>query len=148
MKKIFIYYSLTGNGDIVADYLKEKGYDIRKVIPKNKLPKNFFLSMMVGGFKSLTNKKDKLIDFNTDISGYDEIIIGSPIWNDRLCSPINTIFNELDFNNKKLSFILYSGSGIANTAIERIKKSYNSKTVVLKSPKKNKDELNKIKDVL
>ena len=42
MKKKFIYYSLTGNGDIVSDYLKEKGYDIRKVIPKHKLPKNFF----------------------------------------------------------------------------------------------------------
>ena len=24
MKKIFIYYSLTGNGDVVADYLKKK----------------------------------------------------------------------------------------------------------------------------
>ena len=24
MKKLFIYYSLTGNGDIVANYLKEK----------------------------------------------------------------------------------------------------------------------------
>lgn len=148
MKKIFIYYSLTGNGDVVADYLKEKGYDIRKVIPKNKLPKNFFLSMMVGGFKSSTNKKDKLIDFNTDISGYDEVIIGSPIWNDRLCSPINTVFNKLNFNNKKLSFILYSGGGTANTAIEKIKKLYNAKIVVLKSPKANKGELDKIKDVL
>lgn len=31
MKKLFIYYSLTGNGDEVAKTLKEKGYEIRKV---------------------------------------------------------------------------------------------------------------------
>ena len=31
MKKLFIYYSLTGNGDIVADYLKDKGYSIKEV---------------------------------------------------------------------------------------------------------------------
>ena len=32
MKKIFIYFSETGNGDVVADYLKDKGYEIRKVL--------------------------------------------------------------------------------------------------------------------
>ena len=30
MKKTFIYYSLTGNGDVIADNLKKKGYEIRK----------------------------------------------------------------------------------------------------------------------
>lgn len=34
MKKLFIYYSLTGNGDNVANYLKENGWEIRKVEPK------------------------------------------------------------------------------------------------------------------
>ena len=62
MKKIFIYYSLTGSGDLVADTLKSKGYDIRKVVSKHKYPKSFFWLMMVGGFRAGTNKKDKLID--------------------------------------------------------------------------------------
>ena len=31
MKKLFIYYSLSGNGDYVADYLKNKNYDIIKI---------------------------------------------------------------------------------------------------------------------
>ena len=30
MKKLLIYYSLTGNGDLVAEFLKES-FDIRKV---------------------------------------------------------------------------------------------------------------------
>ena len=42
MKKLFIYYSNTGNGDVVANYLAENGYDIRKITPKKNLPKAFF----------------------------------------------------------------------------------------------------------
>ena len=34
MNKIFIYYSLSGNGDSVANYLMNKGIDIRKVLLK------------------------------------------------------------------------------------------------------------------
>ena len=47
MKKIFIYYSLTGNGDVVAGYLKNKNYDIRKVITKEPLPNNYILFLLI-----------------------------------------------------------------------------------------------------
>lgn len=142
MKKIFIYYSLTGSGDLVADTLKSKGYDIRKVVSKYKYPKSFFWLMMVGGFRAGTNKKDKLIDFNTDISNYDEIVIGSPVWFDRVSPPINTILKELDLSGKKISFIFYSGSGEANKASEKVKDLGN--IIILKEPKKHKEELSKI----
>ena len=42
MRKIFIYYSLTGNGDFVASKMLENGYEVRKVIEKKKMPKSFF----------------------------------------------------------------------------------------------------------
>ena len=142
MKKIFIYYSLTGSGDLVANTLKSKGYDIRKVISKYNYPKSFFWLMMVGGFRAGTNKKDKLIDFNTDISNYDEIVIGSPVWFDRVSPPVNTVLKELDLSGKKISFIFYSGSGEANKASERVKDIGN--ILILKEPKKYKEELSKI----
>ena len=142
MKKLFIYYSLTGSGDLVADTLKSKGYDIRKVVSKYKYPKSFFWLMMVGGFRAGTNKKDKLIDFNTDISNYDEIVIGSPVWFDRVSPPVNTVLKELDLSGKKVSFIFYSGSGEANKASEKVKTLGN--IIILKEPKKHKEELEKI----
>ena len=145
MKKLFIYYSLTGSGDLVADTLKSKGYDIRKVVSKYKYPKSFFWLMMVGGFRAGTNKKDKLIDFNTDISNYDEIVIGSPVWFDRVSPPVNTVLKELDLSGKKISFIFYSGSGEANKASEKVKALGN--IIILKEPKKHKEELNKINEL-
>ena len=120
MKKLFIYYSLTGSGDIVADYFEDKGYEIRKVIPKHRLPKNFFLSMMVGGFKAAIGKKDKLVNFDSNISGYDKIVIGSPIWFDRISTPINTVLNKLDIDDR-FNFVFYSGGDKQIMLVKRLK---------------------------
>lgn len=144
MKKIFIYYSMTGNGDIVSDIFKNKGYDIRKVISKVKYPKSKFFLMMYGGSRIVFNKKDKLVDFNSDISNYDEIVIGSPIWMDSISSPINSVLDKIDLTNKKVSFVLWSAGGEVRSAVERIRKEYNNNILILKEPKKNKDELKKI----
>ena len=144
MKKLFIYYSLTGNGDTVANYYKDKGYEIRKVISKCKYPKNTFLLMMQGGFQAACNMKDKLIDFNSDITDYDKVVIASPVWFDRLSAPINKVISLIDLTNKDASFILYSASGKGSKAKEKIKKIYGIEAIILKEPKKNKDELKKL----
>ena len=60
MDKVFIYYSLTGNGDVVANYLKEKGIDIKKVISKDRMPKNKFFSILKGGFQATIEKEAKI----------------------------------------------------------------------------------------
>ena len=105
MKKVFIYYSLTGNGDEIAKILENKKYDIRKVETNEILPKNFILRILTGGYKAMIKYEDKLMDFDSDIEDYDEIIIGTPIWNNRLSSPINSVLKELKLNNKKITFI-------------------------------------------
>ena len=95
---------------------------------------------MKGGFLATINHKSKLLDFNNDVSSYDEIIIGSPIWNSRLSCPINTVLSKIDLNNKKLTFILYSASGNDNKAMERIKELYkDAKIINLLEPNKNEE---------
>ncbi len=139
MKKIFIYYSLSGNGDEVANYLKDKNIDIRKVETKEKLPNNMMLRILTGGFKAGIGYKDKLSDFNPNISKYDEVIIGSPIWNDHLSCPINTVLDKIDLVGKKIAFILYSGSGKSKKAIQKINNEYpDTKIIQIKEPQKNK----------
>ena len=67
MKKLFIYYSYTGNGEVVKQKMQEKGYDIRKVETLKNLPKSFFFAMMAGGFQAGIKKKAKLKEFDFDI---------------------------------------------------------------------------------
>ena len=136
MKRIFIYYSLTGNGDKVANILMSKGIDIRKVIPVKSLPNSKVGSIFKGGFLAGINHKEKLLDFNEDIGSYEHVIIGTPIWNSRLSCPINTVLSKLYLSNKKLTFILYSASGKDNKAMEKIKKLYPDSTIInIKEPK-------------
>ena len=145
-KKLFIYYSFTGNGDLIADYFKLTT-DIRRVETCEPLPKFYIFSIMSGGFKALINYHDKLYNFNNNIQDYDEIIIGSPIWNDRLCSPINSVLKQLDLKDKKVTAVLYSGSGKANKAISQLEKYNINRVFILKEPKKNIEELNKLKGI-
>ena len=146
MKKLLIYYSYTGNGDVVANFLKEKGVEVRPVKRAKKLPKSFFFGVLTGGFLAGTKHKDKLQEYDRDISKYDEIIIGSPIWNARISSPINRVLTDLDLKDKKLTFIFYAGSGTGDKALKRVNKEYpHAKVIFLKDPKKYPEELNKLK---
>lgn len=145
MKKLFIYYSLTGNGDYIAEKLVEKGYEIRKVIEKKKAPKKFFFRVLIGGFRAGLNLKGKLVDYNPDVDGYEEIVIGSPIWNGRFPPAINSVLSQTDLIDKKITFLLYSGSGDMPKISKKINKNYpNAKIVVLKEPKTHITELDKI----
>ena len=145
MKSLFIYYSYTGNGELLAKELEKKGIALRPVKRKKPLPKSFFLGMMSGGFLAAIKHKDALLDFDADVAGYDHIIIGSPIWNARLASPINTVLASLPLEGKAITFLLYSGSGEGKKALKRIGKEYpNAEVIHLKEPKKYPEELSKL----
>ena len=144
-KKLFLYYSNTGNGDIVAEVFKVKGYDIRKIDTVHHLPKSFFWSVMTGGFQAGMNLKAKLKPFDQEISGYEEVVIGSPIWNGKFPPALNTLLAVLDLSKIKLSFVFYSGSGEGLNALKRVQSDYpNADYTFLKEPKKYPNELEKL----
>ena len=148
MKTLFIYYSHFGNGELISEEFNKKGIEIRRVFRKKKLPKGFFRLMMKGGFLASIKHKDKLENYDMDISSYDHIIIGSPIWNGRICSPINTVLKYIDLTNKKITFLFYSGSGEGKKALKRVNKEYKDAEVIfLKEPKKYNEELAKLDSI-
>jgi flavodoxin len=145
MNRLFIYYSLSGNGDLVAETLEKQGYALRRVTPKKKPPKRFFWQIMAGGFGAGIGRKEPLSDYDPDVKDFDEIAIGSPVWNARLSCPINTVLDKTDLSGKKLTFVLYSGSGEAPKAEKKIRELFpDAKIVRLKEPKKYPDELKKL----
>lgn len=143
--KYFVYFSLTGNGDFIAEYLKEKGYEPLK-IEMLKTPKKigFFTILKYGG-RAMTNKKEKLADIPLFIKDEDEVIIGSPIWNDRLSTPINTILDKIAFNKETTKFILYpAGEGTKKSFKQIEKLGFTSVPIVISNPLKNKDKVSEL----
>ncbi len=142
MQGLFIYYSFSGNGDVVAEKMKELGFEVRKVESSFKLSIKFLPQMLKGGFSALIGQKPPLENYNCDVSNYDTVCIGSPIWNGRLASPVNTILEKTDLIGKKVIFILYSGRGFAKKAEEKIKKLYPDSAVIhLAQPKDDPERL-------
>ena len=148
MSKLFIYYSLSGNGDAVAENLKEKGFDVRKVGSAKQPPKKFFFQILQCGFNAGRRYCEPLKDYDADISAYDTVVIGSPVWNGRLSCPINTVLKETELKGKKVAFILYSGSGEAAKAEQQIRAVVPDAEIIhLKEPKKNPETLGRLSDL-
>ena len=145
MKKLLIYCSFTGNGEKVAKEFESHNFEVRKVEEKHKMSKSFFFAVLGGGFRASLGLKGKLINYNNDVSSYEEIVIGSPIWNDRFPPVTTAILAQTDLKDKKLTFVLYSGSGEGKHALKKIQKNYpHAQVIFLKEPKKYPDELKKL----
>lgn len=140
MSKLFIYYTLSGNGDFAAECLKDNGFAIRKVETAKKPPKSCFFQILQGGFNAGRRYCEPLKPYDTDVSAFDEVVVGSPVWNGRLSCPVNTVLRDVDFAGRKVTFVLYSGSGEAKKAEEQIKKRLPDAAILhVKEPKKNPD---------
>ena len=148
MKKLFLYYSYTGNGDIVSKEFEKAGFELGKVSEKKKMPKSFFWSIMVGGFRAGLGLRGKLVNYDNDVSSFDKIVIGSPIWNGKFPPAVNAVLKQTNFEGKDLTFVFYSGSGEGKKAEAKVKKEFPSaKILFLKEPKKYSDELKKLKEL-
>lgn len=148
MKKLFLYSSFTGSRDVVSKEFEKAGFELRKAIERKRFPKSFFWSVMSGGFRARLGLKGKLVNYDSDVSSFDKIVIGSPIWNGRFPPVMNAVLKQTNFEGKDVSFVFYSGSGEGKKAEERVKKEFPSaKILFLKEPKKYKDELKKIREL-
>lgn len=63
--------------------------------------------------------RPEIVDDNKDLSGYDEIILGFPIWWYVAPTIANTFLEAYDFSSKKIVlFATSGGSGFGNTVKE------------------------------
>lgn len=141
MKKLFIYYSNTGNGDFLASVLAEREFEPHKIETLKPIKKMNFFGIFKYGFLAATKKlikiKDLEIVFDFD---QDEVVIGSPIWNDRLSNPVLTLLSSYGFNKETTQFVLYAGGGKANHAIKQLETfGFKKAPIVLKQPLSDKE---------
>ena len=146
MKKYFVYFSATGNGDYLAALLKDLDYEPVKVEMVKPMGKIGFWKILSYGGKAMMNQKAKIKDIDLVLKGDDEVVIGSPIWNDRLSTPINAVLAKFDFNKETTQFLFYPAGSEAKKASKQItKKGFKKPPIVYIWPLKNQD---KAKEVL
>ena len=125
MKKTLVaFFSASGTTKKVAEMIAEAAdCDIYEITPKVAYTKAD-LNWMDKKSRSSVEMNDKkirpeLADNTIDISGYDEIILGFPIWWYVAPTIINTFLEAYDFAGKKIVlFATSGGSGFGNTVKE------------------------------
>ena len=124
MKKLVAYFSASGVTRKVAEMIAEAGScDLYEITPKVRYTKED-LNWMDKKSRSSVEMSDKkirpeLADGDVDISSYDEIILGFPIWWYVAPTIINTFLEKYDFTGKKIVlFATSGGSGFGNIVKE------------------------------
>ena len=83
------------------------------------------------------------VDFSLEDG--DEIVIGSPIWNDRLSTPITTFMDRYNFNKETTKFILYPAGETTKKSLKQIKKlGFGTEPLVISYPLKKTEECKKL----
>ena len=120
-KKLVAYFSASGVTKKVAEMIS--GYELYEIKPKQAYTKAD-LNWMDKNSRSSVEMKDKkfrpeIITKDIEMSDYDEIILGFPIWWYVAPTIINTFLEVYDFSGKKITlFATSGGSGFGNTVSE------------------------------
>ena len=134
-----------GNTEVMVDYIKKiTNFDSHKIIPLIDYPIDYQETVNRTNREKSTQALPDILNNLTDISDYDTILLGYPIWHADLPRIVVTQLKLLDFEGKTIyPFNTHEGSGVGNS-IEQIKK-YASKAIVkegfsLKGTEARKDD--------
>ena len=129
-KKILtVYYSNGGNTKEVAQNLHAiAGGDIAEIKLNEQYPNNIFKMSKIVREQIKQGYLPK-IDY-IDITNYDVIFVGSPIWNFSPSLPVKSFLKNNNFENKILiPFFTYSGGANKNKSVNEIKLLTNAKDI-------------------
>lgn len=141
MKRIIVYYSLSGNTEEAVKAIAERlDCEILKIDTVKEMPKSFAARILVGGGQVAMNIIPEIKPINKDLSVYDEIFIGTPIWNSKGVPAINAFLSDDNICQKVTGLIITSGGGDIEKCVKALEmKIPNVKYQVSLLDRKHKD---------
>ena len=159
MRACIIYFSLTGNthqlAQIISQELEHKNFDVDLVRLE---PIDGARTFAGQGMTALQRKRVNIGDVNFDLSMYDIILFGSPVWAFSPAPALNTYLDKCrGLDGKKIVVFYTYGSGtgkgravkIVNEMLEHKEiKSLHSLLIAQKDLKNKQDVINKINELI
>ena len=101
MKTLLVFFSYTGNTKIIADMIKDKlNCDILEI--KTVIPYSEDYDTVVNDEQNseASNHLPEIQNIDIDLSQYEEIILGTPVWWYRPVPAIRTFLTQNDLSDK------------------------------------------------
>lgn len=114
MKALVVYYSRTGNTRKAGEELaKELSCDVEEIV--DTVNRSGPIGWVMAGKQASSKELTKLRPLEKDLSRYDIVIIGSPVWAGTMSTPVRTLIAENKDKLKKVAFfITLGGTGDAS----------------------------------
>lgn len=112
MKNLVVYYSLSGNTEVVAKEIARLIEGDLKRIECVKTP-----GFMVAAFSAYFGMKGKIKPIDFSVEEYDNVFVGGPVWAAKSCSPVNAFLDKTDFKDKNVYIFLTQGDDKTPSAV-------------------------------
>lgn len=116
-KILITYYSHSGNTKYLAEMIQnEIGGDIAEIIPVTSYSNNYNEVVEIAKVEKSQNFMPELKPLNKNLSEYDTIFVGTPVWWYTMSSPIRTFLVKNNFEGKTIvPFCTHGGGGASST---------------------------------
>ena len=116
---LVLYYSQTSNTKVVAEEIASKlGADIEEIVPVEPYDGDFQATIA----RCMKEREEGVIPeiqpIQADLSAYDIIFLGYPIWFGTYAPPVNAFLNQVDLSGKKVVPFCTFGSGGLESSVK------------------------------
>lgn len=140
MKTLVVYYSLEGNTKQAAKTIADKlQTELLQLRPLKDLNVKSPIRYLIGGMGTICKLTPELDHITIDVSSYDRIVLGTPIWNGTYVPAINSFLKQYSVHEKVTDVFTCSGGGDNDKCIQKLSKILpNMKTNVALADRNNK----------
>jgi flavodoxin len=108
MKTLILFYSRTGTTRKVAEKIaKILEADIEEI--SDNINRSGLRGYLISGKEAVSKKNNKINPITHDVSDYDLVIIGTPVWAWTMSSPVRSLITEQKDKFKKVAFFCTQG---------------------------------------
>lgn len=138
MKDLVVFYSLEGNTKQAAERIADKlNADILQLNTVNGIPKSK-MKYVIGGMQAVFGVCPKIKPIGLNPEKYGRIVLGTPVWADKVAPAFNSFFKKYDVKDKVIALFTFSGGGDNEKCVLNLKKKLNHlQTTVSLADRKN-----------
>jgi flavodoxin len=108
MKILVVFYSRSGNTKKIAESISESlDCDIEEIVDTEK--RGGIFGYIKSGYEAFRGKLSKIEDPKNDVSQYDLVIIGTPVWAGKMAVPVRTYITQNHAKFGKTAFFSTAG---------------------------------------
>lgn len=129
-RTLVVYYTRSGNTETLANTVHSvSGGDIKRIYTVNAYPENYSECLAQVRQEQATDYRPPITVDLDDISQYDTILLGYPIWYSSIPTPVVTFLAKYDFSGKTIIPFCTSGSTGISGSLSRIRELCPNSTV-------------------